>query len=312
MTPKAFASLFDGILGQDRAIDQLETSLASNRLPHALACVGPSGIGRALTAKRLAAWLLAGGEGSSPQDWAQEQRLMSDRAHPDFLDLSPDDSMAKPEIKVESARRLVNFMQQTPSRSPWRVAVVEQAEKLNRQAANGILKVLEEPPTSAIIILLVSDLEQVLPTIRSRVTALPFAPLSPSVMQTIVQQQGMNLSPEALDASGGSLDIARQLSDAKARDALGHIQRLLAGRLEPAQQGELLAWCLANPDLALAQVLRAISQHGRQTASSSFSDAYFAIAELEQKRQSYNLDAQACWLDYLTTIKKCVKTQQSR
>lgn len=312
MSATGIAALFDGIMGQERAISQLATSLASNRLTHALACVGPSGVGRSLTAQRLAAWLLAGGRNSTPQDWQAERRLMDDRAHPDFLVLSPDDSMAKPEIKVESARRLVSFMQQTPSRSPWRVALVEQAEKLNRQAANGILKVLEEPPASATIILLVSDLEQVLPTIRSRVTALTFAPLPPAVMQEVATQQGLNLSAEAIAASGGSLETARMLSDAKAHQVLVQLQNLLLGRLEPAQQNDLLTWCLANPDLALSQLMRLLNQHARQTQDPGMADAYFAIADLERRRRSYNLDAQACWLEYLATIKKCAKSQLSR
>lgn len=306
------AGLFEGILGQDRALGQLASSLTSGRLTHALACVGPNGVGKALTAKRLAAWLLAGGPGTSTEDWQAEQRLMQAQAHPDFLTLVPDDSMAKPEIKVESARRLVSFMQQTPSRARWRVALVEQAEKLNRQAANGILKILEEPPASATIILLVSDLEQVLPTIRSRVTALPFAPLTPEAMTAIAQSQALSLSPEAMAASGGSLETARSLSDAKARDALAQIQALLVGRLDPAQEAALLTWCLANPELAFSQVMRQLNAKGRSSGQAGLADAYFAIADLEKRRLSYNLDVQACWLDYLATIKKCAKVQQGR
>ncbi len=292
---------------------QLSGALAGGRLSHALAFVGPAGVGRGTMARRLAAFLLANGPKSdSPMPWQAELKLMEDQAHPDFLALGPDESMTKPEIKVEAARKLVSFMQQTPSRSPWRVALVEQAEKFNRQAANGILKVLEEPPVNATIILLISDLEQVLATIRSRVAAVPFMRLSEQDMAAISDAQGLNLSPSALKACNGSLAIAQQLADPKASEFVGQLQAGVSGRLPDDKLHGLLAWCAANSDLAMGQVLQALSQAARGRQDKALADAYFQVLALDQRRQSYNLDANATWLEIFAIFKKCAKSAAGR
>lgn len=329
--------IFADIIGQDRALGNLQSAMQGGRLSHALAFVGPAGVGRGTTARRLAAWLLANGQmargqgessqgvgsqganelsGDLGQTWQTEQRLMDDQAHPDFLALGPDESMAKPEIKVEAARRLVSFMQQTPSRSPWRVALVEQAEKFNRQAANGILKVLEEPPAKATIILLVSDLEQVLPTIRSRVTAVPFQRLSNEAMTAIAASLGQQVPEAALRASGGSLAVAQQLADPKASEAIGQLQAAVMGRLGDDKLQALIAWCVGNAELAQAQVLQRINEAARSTQNQVYSralaNAYFEIMTLDQRRQSFNLDASATWLEIFTVLKKCAKAAAGR
>lgn len=304
---------FGGILGQDRAVGQLLAAHSRDRLSHALAFVGPAGVGRRTTALRLAAWLLADqSDQTAGRNWQAELRLMQDHAHPDFLALGPDETTAKAEIKVEAARKLVGFMQQTPARSDWRVALVEQAERLNRQAANGILKVLEEPPARASIILVVNDLEQVLPTIRSRVAAVAFERLSADVMGTIAQSQGIALSAAALRASQGSLAIARQLADPKASENLGFLQAAVTGRLSDDKLHGLVAWCCANPDLALGQVLQTLSQAARSSQSHHLADAYFHVLTLDQRRQSYNLDATASWLEVFALLKKCAKAAAGR
>ena len=92
----------------------------------------------------------------------------------------------KTQIAVEDVRRINGFMSLTPAEGGWRVVVVDGAEELNQASANALLKILEEPPPRAILLLVCSAPGRLLPTIRSRCRRLRLTPLSDAAMADLL------------------------------------------------------------------------------------------------------------------------------
>lgn len=134
--------------------DGFRACLAEDRLPHAMLLAGPEGWGEI----DLANWLALETLG------LDVQRDAAALAHPDLRWLEPDGSV----IKVDAVRELVGFAQGTPQAGPRKVAVLAQAHYLNPNAANALLKTLEEPPAGTHLLLCSAHPGRLLPTIRSR------------------------------------------------------------------------------------------------------------------------------------------------
>lgn len=158
-------------------------ALENGRFHHAWLLCGPEGVGKATFAYRVARYLLArtrdpslGPLGVSPED--ADARLIAARAHPDLLVLDRFATEGKEarSIEVDAARSVAGFFAMTPSRSNWRVAIVDAVDDMNVNAANALLKTLEEPPPRGVLLLVSHQPGRLLPTIRSRCRRLAFAP----------------------------------------------------------------------------------------------------------------------------------------
>lgn len=164
----------------------------SGRMPHAWLLTGPRGVGKATLAHRAARFVLSGGGeaggglfGGGPEDLAVDMeapavRRMLAGGHPDFRLVTRsenDQGKLRQEIVVADVRDLGQFLRLTPAAGGWRVAIVDAADDLNRNAANALLKVLEEPPRQALLLLTSHSPGRLLATIRSRCRRLPLAPL---------------------------------------------------------------------------------------------------------------------------------------
>jgi DNA polymerase-3 subunit delta' len=167
-------------------------SLASRveRLPHALLIYGPRGIGKLALAERAAQLLLCEGE-KKPCGSCDACRWFLAGNHPDFRRLEPEALAKEPppgseeeaaarktkqpsiEIKIEQVRALADFLNVGSHRGGRRVTLIHPAEHMNASTANALLKGLEEPPASAVFILVSHRPAQLLPTIRSRCVAVP-------------------------------------------------------------------------------------------------------------------------------------------
>ena len=150
---------------------RIERAVRTGRMPHALLLRGASGRGKAMFAARLAAALLCGSD-PAPCGGCASCRLCAAGSHPDRIDvgLAPD----RREIVVDQIRTLLHSVGLTARFGRWKVVIVDPAEAMNRHAANTLLKTLEEPPGSAVFILVSSNHAQLLPTIRSRCQRIDF------------------------------------------------------------------------------------------------------------------------------------------
>ncbi len=178
------------LIGHKPAQAALEAALQGGRLHHAWLITGPEGVGKATLAFRFARRLLAGGHALAMRSTDPVFRRVAAATHADLLTIERewDDKKKrlKKQIAVDSVREIPRFLQLTPAEGGWRVVILDGAEDVNPASANALLKILEEPPPRAVLILVCSAPGRLLPTIRSRCRHLPLAPLSLPDMETIL------------------------------------------------------------------------------------------------------------------------------
>jgi DNA polymerase-3 subunit delta' len=179
------------LFGHEPAEHGFEAAIAGGRLHHAWLITGPDGIGKATLAYRFARRLLT--TQGAPNDPANPSfRRVARATHADLLTIEReyDDKRKRQrtEIVVEGARDIAGFLRLTSAEGGWRVVVVDGAEHLNRNAANAVLKVLEEPPARAVLLLTCAAPGRLLPTIRSRCRRLPLRPLQNADMERALRR----------------------------------------------------------------------------------------------------------------------------
>ena len=238
------------------------------RLPHAVLVFGPRGIGKLALAERVSQLLLCEGSGRKPCDACDACRWFAAGNHPDFRRIEPEALwLEKPEkpsivIKIEQVRELADFLYIRSHRAGRRVALVHPAEDMNENAANALLKGLEEPPADAVFILVSHRPAQLLPTIRSRCVAMPVALPPRDAAIDWLAEQGVKDPQRWLAYAGGAplraVDYAAQgaapLAPVDAREALAPLAEALQ---KTALDHALLAFGLpAKYQTAAAPVAR--------------------------------------------------------
>jgi len=187
--------VFD-LIGHEAAETAFEATRARGRLHHAWLLTGPEGAGKATFAFRAARRLLGapadpayGILGASPDHPVSRQIIA--HSHPDLLVLERlgEDGKIRKVIPVDEARQLSEFFSKSPASAPHRVAIVDAADDLNVNAANAILKTLEEPPPHGILLMVSHSPGRLLPTIRSRCRRLAFQPLSLEAAAAFVRER---------------------------------------------------------------------------------------------------------------------------
>jgi DNA polymerase-3 subunit delta' len=207
--------VFEAIREQHEAKRLLEAALA-DAPAHAYLFHGPPGVGKRATASAFAAELL----GDAPR--------VARRAHPDLYVLEP----LGDQIRIDAVREMRRDLHMRPFEADRRVYLVFSAELLNAEAADALLKDLEEPPSYAVIVLVADDVGPLPETIRSRCQPVPFRRLSERAVREAIDAAAPGLAPEAATAlarvAGGRLDrVERLLSEdgARRRDALLEVAR---------------------------------------------------------------------------------------
>ena len=157
---------FQDIIGQEQICEHLQTALKLQKVSHAYIINGERNSGKKFIARIFAMALQCTGEGEKPCQVCRSCRQALSENHPDIIRITHE----KPNsIGVEDIRTQVNNdMGIKPYQGPYKVYLIEEAEKMTVQAQNALLKTLEEPPEYGVIILMTSSLEALLPTIQSR------------------------------------------------------------------------------------------------------------------------------------------------
>lgn len=181
--------------GHPRELEFLSGAVESGKLHHAMIFEGERGIGKATTAFHLANRLLDRQSTPAPDPASGTFRQIAQGSHPGLLYLTrPKNDQGtgfKSAITVDEIRRLQRFFAMTAAGADsYRVVIIDPVNDLNRNAANALLKLLEEPPARAVFILIGHGTGGLLPTIRSRCQILKFSPLTDEEIARIVREQG--------------------------------------------------------------------------------------------------------------------------
>ena len=247
----------------------------SARIHHAWLLAGPRGIGKATLAYRVARFVLARGAGAGlfdgPSQLAHDLTIPADHAitrqvasggHPDLLtverSVNPQTGKLRGEIVVDDVRRLSSFLALTTAAGAWRVVIVDAADDMNRNAANALLKGLEEPPASTLFLLVSHRPGLLLPTIRSRCRTLNLSGLSEDRIVTLLA----DLAP---DLPGTDATAIARLADGSIGRALALTD---AGGLELYR--ELVALLTQGAGLDIKAVHALAGRIGRAGADESF------------------------------------------
>ena len=179
---------FDRVLGQDRAKEFVQAALRRGRLGHAYLFSGPDGVGKTLFAIELAKVLLCRNGGERACDRCPDCLMADHGRHPD-LNVVQAQGVSRV-IKIEQAREVRRMLHLTPVQAGRRVVVIREADRMAEAVGNTLLKTLEEPAPSALLILTSAQPSVLLLTIRSRCQEIRFGPLSPDQVRQILSDQG--------------------------------------------------------------------------------------------------------------------------
>jgi DNA polymerase-3 subunit delta' len=237
--PQQMTSLF----GHGEAEDFLAQAYRSGKSHHAILIEGPEGIGKATLAFRFANHVLtypdtatAPAHLSAPDPQSPVFRQISGGASHNLLYLArpadPKTGKLRSAITVDEVRRAGKFFAQTSGTGNWRIVIVDSADELNRNAANAILKLLEEPPKRAMFLMLSHAPGKLLPTIRSRCLPLVLRALDRDALVAALDALAIALPPvirdRVLDLSGGSVAQAIKLVNYGGLDIIEALDRLAA------------------------------------------------------------------------------------
>lgn len=229
------------LVGHDAALARVSRAIRSGRPPQGWLISGPPGVGKATLAYRMARYLLAyGATDAGPTDLAVPQnnpaaQQVAAGSHPGLLVLkrgiNPDTGKRMNVLSVNEVRRLAGFFGMTSGAGGWRVAIIDTADDMNDAAANALLKMLEEPPTRAALIVLSHVPGRLLATIRSRCQKIALRPLEIA----LVEGELSRLLPDSATSeraslarlSGGSIGAALQFAEGEGVALAREADRLL-------------------------------------------------------------------------------------
>ncbi len=219
--------MFENFFGNAAAAKALEQAIAQDRLSQTLLFAGPEGVGKATLARRIGAHLLGHADWIERDDlslphnletvadrerWPSEKRNddpLLFNSHPDFVTFAPDGPLRQ--ISIPQTRLLKERAQYLPHHGKRRIFLIDHVDRANEQAANSLLKTLEEPPDHLIVIMTAQNAYDLLPTIRSRAVPFQFARLAADEMEQFAQARGLERAERRIALAAGSPGVALSL-----------------------------------------------------------------------------------------------------
>ena len=283
-------------LGFETQEKQVLDLYESGQMPHALIFSGPKGIGKSTFAYRVARFLLKNGlkDNDSDQGGLFGEALPSEPlasldvskneptftqvaagGHSDLLtierQIDTKKGARKANLDVETARKVAPFLRMTASNGGWRLVVIDDADTMNRNAQNALLKILEEPPKNTLLILITHRLGAMIPTIRSRCRTINCQPLNNDHMKTLLGKvAGSTLSND-------EESMILSMSSGQIRKAIDLYEQ---GGLEILT--ELLSVCGSWPQfpwVTIHQMADNVGRAGQDSAYKAFEQSFLWLAE---------------------------------
>ncbi len=236
--------LFPGLQGQQQAKRLLRRVTESRRLAHAYLFRGPDGVGKRLCAYLFGAYLnCLEPTGSGACGRCRSCRKYLSGNHPDFFVVSPESGT----IKIDRVRELCRSLSYPPYDSAMRVVVLEDVHLLRTEAANSLLKTLEEPPAQNLLILTAESSRTVLPTILSRCQIIPFYGLNDEQVKQVLQDKEPVLSDEEVRTlvrmAAGSPGLALRLRREGIVSLWQEVLTVLSGHVDEASRISAVLCC---------------------------------------------------------------------
>ncbi len=276
----------DRLLGHDAIEKELLDLFNSGRMPHGIILNGIKGIGKATLAYKLTRFILKTGcnddnqdslFGGSDEKPSQLEISSNDPVfakvasggHPDLLTIERAYDATKNKtadsLAVSELRKVEPFLRMTSSNGGWRVVLIDDADTMNRNAQNALLKILEEPPKNTVLILITHRLGALIPTIRSRTRLINIKPLQADVMADLLNAKGHDLNHNELQIiasmAGGSFGKACEVIEQGGLDSFSTIISLLG-----------------NPDWrAIHTLSEQLSKSGQEQAYRAFTENFIWI-----------------------------------
>jgi DNA polymerase III subunit delta' len=322
------------LYGHKAAEDFLARSYRSGKAHHAILIEGPEGIGKATLAFRFANHVLTHPDPATAPEYLADpdldssvSRQIASGASHNLLHLSRpvDDKTGKVKtaITVDEVRRAGHFFSQTSGTGNWRIVIIDPADDLNRNAANAILKILEEPPRRALFLVLSHAPGKLLPTIRSRCQPLKLSPLDDSDLAKALAGLGMPLDggkteETVLSMGKGSVSQALKLLNYGGTEIIAAFNDVIAAEGPAARKAmHRLADVLSGKesDVIFGFFLEHLSDHlvARAREAALAGDLFTAdrqaklVSDITEKitvAQAYNLDRKQTIISILEAARR--------
>jgi DNA polymerase III subunit delta' len=308
------------LVGHSAAAQMLAGAYRTGRLPHALLFAGPQGIGKATLAFHLAHHLLrfpsaveAPDNLASPEPSSPLFRQIATGAHPGVLHLTrpvnEKTKAFKTVLTVDEIRKVNRFLSLTSHDGSYRVVIVDPADDMNPNAANALLKNLEEPPSRTVFVLITHSIGRLLPTIRSRCQTILFQPLENGDLLAALEGLGASLpgSPAGrtliAERAAGSPRSAILLTQYGGLEIAETIDRLVRSRAVNVSEAHRLADAVSSRDSGVqfeifnqrvldlvADEAATAARSGEKQRANRLSECWQAAAQTIADVETYNLD----------------------
>lgn len=235
-----------GLLGYKEVMDDFSSAFKIGKMHHAWLLYGDKGIGKASFAHLIAQAVLSNKEVDKFSFDVDEvvSTKIKHGSHPDCHILSPDD---KGSIGVDEVRQLVRFLHLTAVEGKYKIAIIDTCDSMTINAANALLKILEEPPAGALLLLVCNSIGKVLPTVRSRCRTLKINTPALDVFNLVISEKHHEILREQIDElhnlCQGSIGLALKIVEQNALSMVSDIKRQIEGKDEAGliKMGQLVA-----------------------------------------------------------------------